>query len=415
MSKLTIAGGLYAETCIDPVWSELFGPGGRAAAALCNRGVDIELHCYFNPEYRYRAEFQASNFGFGLHITPGPTLSFDYFHFLSVPIVRKLRSTPDLSLRFEGENIVKQPEPPLHIEGDNIIRYGFLEGDCIVSGRNVVYDPQDAGAPAYFQTNGSSAERLAFVCNLGEGRALTGKTEPEEVASELLIANSAEVVVLKMGPRGALVKTVASSDIVPPHQTETVRKIGSGDVFTAEFAYSWLVEGDDPVTAAKAASLQTAYYCEFQTLPLRNHIAPQDLPAVNLPKLHAGGEYDVYLAGPFFDIGQRWLIEEARNLLLGMGLRVFSPIHDVGEGLANAVAEADLRGLDKSRIVFACLDGFDPGTVFEVGYAHARSIPIIGYGQNLYEHDRVMFEGSGCTIIEDFVSAIYRAVFWTQQ
>lgn len=397
MNQLLIAGGLYGESCIDPPWNELFGPGGRAAAALSNRGIDIELYCYFEAQQAYRADFQAGNFGFRLIRSDGPTLTFNYFHFLSVPEIRP-------ALKF--------PAPTIEIIGDRIVRYGFLEGDARVIGKQVVYDPQNAGAPVSFWANGSSAERLAVVCNLGEARSLTGKSSAEECALALLEIERAEVVVLKMGGAGALVQTSSGVSRVPAHMTETVRKIGSGDVFTAEFAYRWIIQGADPVTAAKGASLQTAFYCEYQTLPLRPHVVEQDLPAVTAPPLRTDKTYDVYLAGPFFNLGQRWLIEEVRNLFREMELRVFSPIHDVGEGAAEAVAEADLRGLDESRFVFACLDAFDPGTVFEIGYAHAHNIPVLAYGQNLSEHDKVMFEGSGCILIPDFVSAIYRALFW---
>ena len=43
----------------------------------------------------------------------------------------------------------------------------------------------------------------------------------------------------------------------------------------------------------------------------------------------------VYLAGPFFSMGQRWLVDEARRCLGELGMDVFSPFHDIGPGAAH--------------------------------------------------------------------------------
>jgi nucleoside 2-deoxyribosyltransferase len=80
----------------------------------------------------------------------------------------------------------------------------------------------------------------------------------------------------------------------------------------------------------------------------------------------------VYLAGPFFDLAQVWLIEQARANLREMGLEVFSPYHDIGLGSANDVVAKDLEGIDASHLVFAIADGLDPGTLYEIGYARTK-------------------------------------------
>jgi nucleoside 2-deoxyribosyltransferase len=119
----------------------------------------------------------------------------------------------------------------------------------------------------------------------------------------------------------------------------------------------------------------------------------------------------VYLAGPFFDIGQRWLVEEANDYLLEMGANVFSPVHEVGPGPADIVAPEDIKGLERSDVVFAILNGMDPGTIFEVGYAVKKGIPVVGLAQNVRLEDLKMMEGTGCEIHSDFASAIYRAIW----
>ena len=76
--------------------------------------------------------------------------------------------------------------------------------------------------------------------------------------------------------------------------------------------------------------------------------------------------------------------------LFNQGLKVFSPLHDVGRGNADDVAPADLKGLDRSSVVLAIIDGLDPGTIFEIGYARAKGIPVIAYVENEKEEDLKM-------------------------
>ena len=115
----------------------------------------------------------------------------------------------------------------------------------------------------------------------------------------------------------------------------------------------------------------------------------------------------IYLAGPFFNTAQQWLIDEARSILRDFGFNVFSPIHDVGEGDINTVASADLKALQESGIVIALLDGLDPGTIFEIGYARALDIPVVVAAENVSASDLTMIIGSGCEVTNDFATAIY--------
>lgn len=75
------------------------------------------------------------------------------------------------------------------------------------------------------------------------------------------------------------------------------------------------------------------------------------------------------------------------------------------------MAPLDLAGLDDCQVVLAILNGSDTGTVFEVGYAVAKGIPVVGLAQNMRPEDLKMAIGSGCTIVGDLASAIYQAVW----
>ena len=118
----------------------------------------------------------------------------------------------------------------------------------------------------------------------------------------------------------------------------------------------------------------------------------------------------MYLAGPFFSLSQLWLIEEARGQLLEMGLNVFSPVHDVGHGSAEDVAQ-DLDAIHECDLMLAIGDGLDAGTIYEIGYARALKKPVIMYVENESEEDQKMMVGSGCIITDDFVTAIYQAAW----
>ncbi|MBF6613962.1 MAG: nucleoside 2-deoxyribosyltransferase [Chloroflexi bacterium] len=335
-------------------------------------------------------------------LSTSQTLSFTYIHGLSVP-----RINPPIGL------ISKQA--PHTVRADYILRFGMLEGDGVVVGKKVVYDPQDALNPRPFGENGSHAEHLAIVANYHEASLLSGKQLLADIGPVLREEHGADVVVIKRGALGATVVTPTSISNVPAFRISNVWPIGSGDVFAATFGHFWGEQNMDPDAAAYRASLATAYYCSTRSLPIPSDIfekEPFDPVTIELnSKQDAVKQAQVYLAGPFFSMAQRWVVDEARTALLSQRLTVFSPFHDVGHGLAEDVVPADLAALDKSNIVLAILDGLDSGTLFEVGYARANDIPVIAFAQNEKAEDLKMLEGTGCLITSDFVSAIYNTVW----
>ena len=82
-------------------------------------------------------------------------------------------------------------------------------------------------------------------------------------------------------------------------------------------------------------------------------------------------------------------------------------------GLSSAeIAQADLKGLRNCSKVLALLDGVDPGTIYEVGYARALGIPVVALAERVEPEHLTMIAGSGCDIVNDFTTAIYR-ILWT--
>lgn len=401
---IQVVGGTYFELCREPEWYELFGSGLRAAAALAELSDGCTLHTYVAEKDRKLLASLANSFGLSLGriVTSHDTVAFDYPHGLCAP---SIVPPPHLIHR----------EEHLRIQGDNIVRFGMLEGDAVVCGERVVYDPQSAFDPRPFEENGSSAEELAVVGNLAEWRKLTGLPDIAAMCKELHSNRKWRVSVVKMGARGALLITASEVTLVPVFETAHVFPIGSGDVFAAAFGHFWCEEHLEPRDAATSASKAVAFYCDSAALPLPCELAgsvegaAQRLSRPFQAEEEKGGQ--VYLAGPFFNAMQRWVVNEMRTALLSLEIQVFSPLHDVGRGPAEDVAERDIEGLENSSVVLAVVDGLDPGTLFEIGYARARGIPVIAFAQNAKAEDMKMISGTGGEVCNDLATCVYRAAW----
>ncbi|WP_319506687.1 nucleoside 2-deoxyribosyltransferase [uncultured Methanolobus sp.] len=96
----------------------------------------------------------------------------------------------------------------------------------------------------------------------------------------------------------------------------------------------------------------------------------------------------IYLAGPLFSQAERDFNVLLRDRLVEMGFSVFLPQEDGNdtessrlEDRQRIIFENDVRGIDESDIVLAVLDGgsdVDSGTAWEMGYAYAKGIPVLG-------------------------------------
>ena len=90
-----------------------------------------------------------------------------------------------------------------------------------------------------------------------------------------------------------------------------------------------------------------------------------------------------YVAGPLFDEGERWWIEQVDALVAEAGFVTFLPHRDnppKDEHNVRAIFENDKRCIDECDVVVANLNGVltDDGTAWELGYAYAKGKYIIG-------------------------------------
>lgn len=396
-----VVGGVYREYCVHPHWAQVFGSAGRAAMAIAEMGASVELHSYVDTvtleEFNQLAAWKET---LRVNATPvSGAVSFEYLHDLGVP---KISGVP------------ADPHPPIALTEDFIVRFGMLEGDAVVHAKWAVYDPQNESSAEPFNANGSTAEHLALVLNAWEAAQMAGMpgSHPHETAPVIGAEQNAEVVIVKMGPEGAYVWTAAGSSMVPAFRTKRVWKIGSGDCFVAHFAHAWMEEGLSPVEAATVASRATAYYCENTGLPGKAHLAAANFEPIVVSSAYAAGKRpQVYLAGPFFDLAQVWMVSLAQATLKSFGLKVFSPYHDIGLGSAADVVAKDIEGIRQSDLLFAVTDGLDAGTIYEIGFARALNKPVVVYSERHVDESLKMMEGTDCVICRDYTTAMYSALW----
>jgi len=92
----------------------------------------------------------------------------------------------------------------------------------------------------------------------------------------------------------------------------------------------------------------------------------------------------VYIAGNLSIKRDREFLEEIDKVCKKFKLDTFLPHRDVGLlediGDVKEVAKKDLEGFKDCKLLIASLNGFNlgAGTAWEMGYAYAERIPVIG-------------------------------------
>lgn len=90
-----------------------------------------------------------------------------------------------------------------------------------------------------------------------------------------------------------------------------------------------------------------------------------------------------YIAGPLFDEGERWWIENVERVVANSGFETFLPHRDnppKDKSNVRAIFDNDRLHIDGADVVVANLNGLttDDGTAWELGYAFARGKYLIG-------------------------------------
>lgn len=387
---MIVVGGSYTETVLFPSFrTELVGSGVRAAATL---GVDAAMLVTIAAP----GEVGIVRSTVDARTTVEVVERHDpvEFRYLDPALAPQVTGLPTGSLEK-----LRSAFPD-----DDVLAFGLAElpAGYPITARRVVFDPQSPRNATGVLLDVVGADRIAVCANRAEARLMTGLASPMDAAAALLARSHVEAVVVKCGPLGYVTADSAGMEWAHATPSLTVSTLGSGDIFSSIFARGWFA-GASAAEAASSASLAVAVSAG----------APDPRgPDIVLP-MNPGYAPRVYLAGPFFTLSERWLVERVRAVLTGLGARVFSPIHDVGPG-DTEVAQKDLHGLDDCDVVFALLDGFDPGTLYETGWAAREDIPVVGFSSEVHAKETKMLVGMGAEVHTDLTSALFRTV-WAGQ
>lgn len=110
----------------------------------------------------------------------------------------------------------------------------------------------------------------------------------------------------------------------------------------------------------------------------------------------------VYIAGPLFTPGERLYLERLAREIDALGFSTYLPHRDAGLASGDRrntrhLFAADIAALDRARVIVAVLNGpdVDSGTAFEIGYAVAKGVPVLG----LYEDSRISDPETGFNVM----------------
>jgi hypothetical protein len=291
--SMMVTGGCYTELCKMPDWEVVRGSGGRAAIALAQLGCVVELQTYYSSDHRQRLS-GIEMAGVTVRIEKRiADIAFSYLHPLATPYIYP---------RFIDKHAL------LEVASDEVLRFGFLEGDAKVSADTAVYDPQSPHG-SLFTANGSTANTLAIVLNERELEQIGQNTDLAKAAKIFFDQDGASVVVAKCGVKGALVLEPGQyPSWVPAYHSKRVFKIGTGDIFSAAFAYYWMEQGLTPREAADRASHTVASYAEAPTSPLQISRKPAARPKATIG-----------IIAEQVSLADAWLYEETVSRLTELG------------------------------------------------------------------------------------------------
>jgi len=94
----------------------------------------------------------------------------------------------------------------------------------------------------------------------------------------------------------------------------------------------------------------------------------------------------IYLASPFFNPQQDQVVEDLKRSMGRFSLEYYSPKDqfrvnfktDPPEKLEQCF-QANIKAIREADLILAVIDDFDPGTVWEMGYAFANKKPILAF------------------------------------
>ncbi len=393
---ISVAGGTYREINFDDLSSEIYGSGFRGTKFLLENSCEVKFYTSGN---KVVSDFLLENVkvynGLNLKLKPSEMLiTFQYNFALDEP-------------KIFPSGIKIMYTDTISIVENNLICFGMLESNYQIKAQKVVYDPQTSNSKIGFKEFGV-AQELIYILNFIEAKTMSDTDDLKEIKKYFFEVQGVKALIIKNGPYGAKLFYDEQIINIPSFITESIHKIGSGDIFTTSFGYYWMKKELPLETCAINASKTTALFCDRNAFIDVTKFPTEQFTEFNPVNLE---HKQVYLASPFFSLSELVFVDSVRTAFQQLGLKVFSPFHDVGIGSEKKIADEDIAGLDDSDIIFCILDNFDPGTLIEAGYAIASNKKIIGYLRNYVEKDILMFKLRDIEIYNNLTTAIYKTIW----
>jgi sugar/nucleoside kinase (ribokinase family) len=195
-------------------------------------------------------------------ISPGQGITGHAITFITPDLERTFATHLGAALELSPEDVdlaVVENSSVLHLEGylfeaDNLMEVCFKAMDAAKGSGTLV--SVDLADPGLIDRAGpvlnSIVNNNADIVFANESEALKFTGFQEEKALENLGSRTSFAVV-KLGPRGSLIKTGNKNFVIPPYNVDVVNTNGAGDMYAAGVLYG-LTNGIDPEKSGKIGS-----------------------------------------------------------------------------------------------------------------------------------------------------------------
>jgi len=394
MSDVVVIGGIFRELIPAPDGPPIRRVGGSgyvAALTAAALGADVAIVSFVGDADSRATLSTLRRAGVdtdAVQVRPGASGVFAFEDVVDRrpprPSYRPAESLPS------SDGAVTLPSAPV------VLAFGFPDFDCLEWLRAAVrpegvllWDRQGwlSRDLAPLALEELPAARRIYLANLQEMLEVTNRPTFAEGLEEQPAAGF-DTSVIKCGRWGTIIVGGSSeTTLVPAFLAPVNSVIGSGDAFAGALAAA-LARGNDLPGAALTGAASASLFVER-----RDNVLPSGLDRA-VDQVIAGRSRRfvnpvglertrLYLAGPWFTSGEAMVISELEASLENLGVTVISPRRDIGQLSADssaqeilAVGERDYAAIESSDMLVAVLDGDDPGTLMEVGFAARAGIPI---------------------------------------
>ncbi|HHW41599.1 MAG TPA: hypothetical protein GXX19_10725 [Syntrophomonadaceae bacterium] len=365
---------VIGEVCLDYLEKKPPRPGGAFYSAYAGRQLgakttivghmgneDEKLIVDFLEQYEIPDKY--------LQRVPGPTTRYMLYH---------VDEVLPLSVNFKKNRYpIKMPNTfPI---SDVVLFYPYLHLDTYINqysdslkGLDVQYD-----IDLVLGLENLSQIDILFI-STSDVLSYTKKSFQEIL--DLFFKKGVKIIVTKFGQGGSSIYRQKESRIdIPSFQSNYQFTVGAGDVFNAVFLVTYHNTKDLELSGLSAAAAASVFIesFDFRSTPwnLQEEIKSRRKQFIHPEQAQ---KIKIYLAGPFFSDGERYMVSQTYHALKKCGFSLFSPWHEDGivPRLAVKSFKKNINAIKEATLIVALLDYEDPGTVWECGYAYALNKPI---------------------------------------